>query len=58
LEFTPVDSKGNAACINNCSEYLLKGDTLINICGGYTYYMLRTDSLKAKKVKAVSRNPG
>lgn len=39
--YVPVDEKGNDACFNDCVTLLLKQDTLINICGGYTFYLLK-----------------
>lgn len=36
---SPVDSKGNFACYNDCALFYLKQDTLINVCGGYTFYL-------------------
>jgi hypothetical protein len=38
----PVDAKGHPACFNECAIFYLKQDTLINICGGYTYYRVRS----------------
>ncbi len=37
----PVDDKEEPACYNNCAEFYFKDDTLINICGGYTYFLLK-----------------
>jgi hypothetical protein len=37
----PTDMQGERTCFNDCSIFLLKQDTLIHICGGYTYYLLR-----------------
>jgi hypothetical protein len=34
-----VDSNGRHSCFNNCAELFLKQDTLINVCGGYTFYL-------------------
>lgn len=58
LDFVPVDAKANPACINNCSEYLLKGDTLVNICGGYSYYRVKINASKKDKMKSFNRNSG
>lgn len=41
LLYRPVDQNGNFACYNDCSNFFLKGDTLINICGGYTFFLVR-----------------
>ena len=37
----PVDAKGESACFNECALFYLTHDTLINICGGYTFYRVR-----------------
>ena len=37
----PVDAKGEFACFNECALFYLAQDTLINICGGYTFYRVR-----------------
>jgi hypothetical protein len=42
LQYTPVDKNGGWTCYNNCAHLYLKGDTLINICGGYTYYLVKS----------------
>jgi len=39
--FNPVDEKGNFACYNDCAKFFLKQDTLINVCGGYTFYLIK-----------------
>lgn len=37
-----LNSNGEeSTCYNNCSTFLLKEDTLINFCGGYTFYLLK-----------------
>lgn len=41
LKITPVDNKGNLNCYNECSTFFLKKDTLISICGGYTFYWVK-----------------
>jgi hypothetical protein len=41
LVLNPLDKEGNPSCYNDCAIFLLKQDTLINICGGYTYYLLK-----------------
>ena len=41
LKIIPVDENGELSCYNECSAFFLKEDTLINICGGYTLYLLR-----------------
>jgi hypothetical protein len=38
----PVNAKGVNACFNECAIFYLKHDTLINVCGGYTFYRVRT----------------
>jgi len=40
----PVNDKGELDCFNNCAEFYLKGDTLINVCGGYTLFLLKVKS--------------
>jgi hypothetical protein len=37
----PINENGELSCFNNCSFFVLKQDTLINICGGYTYYLIK-----------------
>ncbi|MEO6670259.1 MAG: hypothetical protein ABIN36_12330 [Ferruginibacter sp.] len=37
--YSPLDKKGDFACYNDCSLFYLKQDTLINVCGGYTFYL-------------------
>lgn len=44
LVIEPVDEKGEGACFNECAIFFLKQDTLINICGGYTFYMLKDNN--------------
>jgi hypothetical protein len=34
----PTDSAGHFGCFNDCAIFFFKGDTLINVCGGYTLY--------------------
>lgn len=41
LVFTPVDEKGELTCYNDCAAIFLKEDTLINVCGGYTFYFVK-----------------
>jgi hypothetical protein len=41
LEYEPVDENGKFSCFNNCAIFYLKQDTLINICGGYTYFLIK-----------------
>jgi hypothetical protein len=42
FSFIPVDSNGRSACYNECATFFLKEDTLITICGGYTFYWLKS----------------
>lgn len=39
LEFTPAYDNCERSCFNDCSQFFLKQDTLIHICGGYTYFL-------------------
>ena len=41
LEADQIDDKGKDACFNNCALFYLKNDTLINICGGYTMFLIK-----------------
>lgn len=57
LILEPVDSIGNASCYNECAVFFLKQDTLINICGGYTFYLLKQTSLaKSKNFSGIGSN--
>lgn len=38
----PVNKQGDFSCYNECNIFFLKQDTLINICGGYTYYLVKS----------------
>lgn len=45
--FLPIDENGESACYNECSQLYLKQDTLINLCGGYTFYLMKAyDDIK------------
>jgi hypothetical protein len=37
----PLDSNGKFGCFNNCAIFYLKGDTLINNCGGYILFLIK-----------------
>lgn len=45
----PIDGGGKFSCFNDCSIFYLKQDTLINICGGYTYYLKKIRETKKSK---------
>lgn len=38
-EVQMIDRNREHACFNDCARFYLKEDTLINICGGYQYYL-------------------
>ena len=42
LTLTPSDENGDLACFNECATFFLNGDTLINVCGGYTFYLTKS----------------
>jgi len=42
----PTDGKGESACFNNCALFYLKQDTLINICGGYALFLIKSNGAK------------
>jgi dipeptidyl aminopeptidase/acylaminoacyl peptidase len=44
----PVDNVNEYSCFNNCAEFFLKDDTLINICGGYAYYLKKINYIDFK----------
>lgn len=46
LWITAVDKDDNFCCYNDCNLFVLKEDTLINICGGYTYFRVKCVSQK------------
>jgi|GEM_PF-2890477 len=48
LVYTPVDNEDKPSCFNECATFLLKQDTLINICGGYTFYFLKVADKRKK----------
>ena len=35
-----VDKNGKNTCFNNCAILVIKQDTLINFCGGFTFWLL------------------
>jgi hypothetical protein len=41
LQFKPVYKDGKPSCFNECAILILKQDTLISVCGGYTYYLIK-----------------
>jgi hypothetical protein len=41
MVYDPVDKNGDFACFNDCAIFYLKQDTLINICGGYTFFLIK-----------------
>jgi len=45
----PTDSTGDFGCYNDCAIFYLKGDTLINVCGGYTLFFTKIKLLPAAK---------
>ena len=44
----PVNAKGEWSCYNECAQLYLKQDTMINICGGYTFFLKRVNSIDDK----------
>jgi len=36
-----LGSNVDPTCFNDCSNFLLKQDTLISFCGGYTFYLVK-----------------
>nr|WP_067053450.1 hypothetical protein [Mucilaginibacter sp. L294] len=49
----PVDKNGNVTCYNNCLIFK-KGNKLITICGGYTFYWKKIQKLIRGKYKSNS----
>jgi len=45
LEFTTVDKDCKRSCYNDCAQFYLKQDTLMYICGGYTFFLLKTGDM-------------
>lgn len=43
IEYSPIDENGEFGCFNDCSIFYMKNDTLINICGGYTLFLIKED---------------
>ncbi len=52
----PVDSLGAWGCYNNCSQFFMKDDTLINICGGYGFYLVRNDKSQTTQKCSMKQN--
>lgn len=48
IQFAQLNKRGELpmSCYNECSQLFLKEDTLINICGGYTFYLTKIDNKK------------
>lgn len=40
----PVNINNQPTCFNNCATFYLKQDTLINICGGYTFFLKKINN--------------
>jgi len=40
-EVAMVNQKGERTCFNDCAIFFIKQDTLIHICGGYTFYLTK-----------------
>jgi len=50
----PVDEKGEFGCFNNCAIFYFKQDTLINICGGYTLFLLKVKEIQEGSSSTIS----
>ncbi|MEO6883500.1 MAG: hypothetical protein ABI199_05705 [Bacteroidia bacterium] len=46
----PVDSIGKFGCVNDCAAFYLKGDTLLNDCGGYYFYFTKVKEVKNETI--------